>query len=98
MRRETPAAGGQPEFFSTQVSEARRFYLDTTGRTRGQLTVVCGGCEHCRPGYEIDRRDFPFHSIEFVARGKGSLTLAGHKHVLSPGKVFFFMKSARSLR
>jgi AraC-like DNA-binding protein len=90
MRRKTPTPGGQPEFFSTQVSEARRFYLDITGRTRGPLTVVCGGCEHCRPGYQIDRRDFPFHSIEFVARGKGALTLAGHEHALSPGKVFSY--------
>jgi len=90
MRREAPATGGQPEFFSTQVSEARRFYLDTTGRTRQPVTVVCGGCEHCRPGYQIDRPDFPFHSIEFVARGRGSLTLAGHEHALSPGKVFSY--------
>jgi AraC-like DNA-binding protein len=90
MRRKTPTPGGQPEFFSTQVSEARRFYLDITGRIRGPLTVVCGGCEHCRPGYQIDRRDFPFHSIEFVARGRGALTLAGHEHALSPGKVFSY--------
>lgn len=90
MRRKTPTPGGQPEFFSTQVSEARRFYLDTIGRTRGPLTVVCGGCEHCRPGYQIDRRDFPFHSIEFVARGKGALILAGREHALSPGKVFSY--------
>lgn len=90
MRHKVTEMDGQPEFFSTQVSEARRFYLDTSGRTRQSVTVVCGGCEHCRPGYRIDRPDFPFHSIEFVARGKGALSLAGREHALSPGKVFSY--------
>lgn len=90
MRNEVASVGGAPEFFSTEVSEARRFYLDTPGRPRGPLTVVCGGCEHCRPGYRIDRAHFPFYSIEFVARGKGALRLAGWDHVLSPGKVFSY--------
>lgn len=90
MRNEASATGSPPEFFSTQVLEARRFYLDISGRTQQPLTVVCGGCEHCRPGYQIDRLDFPFHSIEFVARGKGALNLAGREYVLSPGKVFSY--------
>ncbi|MGE5295771.1 MAG: AraC family transcriptional regulator [Solirubrobacterales bacterium] len=90
MRHKTAKAGGQPEFFSTQVSEARRFYLDTSVRPQQPVTVVCGGCEHCRPGYRIDRSDFPFHSIEFVARGKGTLTLAGQRHSLVPGRVFSY--------
>lgn len=90
MRRKSPTLGEPPEFFSTQVSEARRFYLDATARAQGPLIVVCGGCEHCRPGYQIDRPDFPFYSIEFVARGKGALILAGRKYALSPGKIFSY--------
>jgi AraC-like DNA-binding protein len=90
MRHEASAAGGEPAFFSTQVSEARRFYLDTTGRTHRPVTIVCGGCERCRPGYQIDRSDFPFYSIEFVARGKGTLSLMRRQYSLSPGKVFSY--------
>jgi len=90
MQHQIAATGGQPEFFSTQVSEARRFYLDTSGRGHQPATVVCGGCEHCRRGYRIDRTDFPFYSIEFVARGKGTLNLAGSEHALSPGRVFSY--------
>ena len=63
----------EPDFFSEQVSEANRFYLDAHSRKHHTLKVVCGGREHCRPNYRIDRRDFPFYSIEFVARGKGSV-------------------------
>ena len=79
-----------PDFFSDQVLEANRFYLDTHSRKRQSLKVVCGGCEHCRPGYRINRSDFPFYSIEFVARGKGAVTLRGSEHDLFTGRVFSY--------
>jgi len=79
-----------PEFFSSQVSEANRFYLDTSLRSRRPLTVVCGGCEHCQPDYRINRSDFPFYCIEFVARGKGALILRDSKCALFAGRVFSY--------
>ncbi|MFH1717392.1 MAG: AraC family ligand binding domain-containing protein [Planctomycetota bacterium] len=79
-----------PDFFSNQVSEASRFYLDTSLRTRQTLTVVCGGCEHCQPDYHINRSDFPFYCIEFVARGRGALTLRDTECALSTGNVFSY--------
>lgn len=47
MRKTRTSPAGVPEFFSDQVLEARRFYLDTYPRLRQPLAVVCGGCEHC---------------------------------------------------
>ncbi|MCP4609610.1 MAG: AraC family transcriptional regulator [Planctomycetes bacterium] len=79
-----------PEFFSDQVLKANRFYLDTHPRKRWPLKVVCGGCEHCRPGYRINRSDFPFYSIEFVARGKGSVSLRDSEYNLYAGRVFSY--------
>jgi len=79
-----------PAFFSDQVLEANRFYLDSHPRKRWPLKVVCGGCEHCRPGYRINRSDFPFYSIEFVARGKGVVALQGSEYSLYAGKVFSY--------
>jgi AraC-like DNA-binding protein len=35
------------------VSQARRFFLNLNPTSRGELTVVSGGCEHCLPDYEI---------------------------------------------
>ena len=78
----------EPDFFSEQVSEANRFYLDAHSRKHHTLKVVCGGREHCRPNYRIDRRDFPFYSIEFVARGKGSVILKNTEYSLFTGRVF----------
>jgi AraC-like DNA-binding protein len=82
--------GGVPDFFSSQVLEARRFYLDMPGRVTRPLAVVCGGCEHCEPNYAISRTDFPFCSIEFVAKGKGSLTIEGRTMPLTSGMIFTY--------
>jgi AraC-like DNA-binding protein len=82
--------GPGPDFFSTQVSEARRFYLDLDPPQGRGLTVVSGGCELCAPDYEIHRRGFRYFSVEFVARGKGTLVLKGNTHVLGAGTVFSY--------
>lgn len=90
MRRFTPAAPTTPEFFSTQVSQARRFYLTLNPRPRSQLQVVCGGLEQCAPDYAVDRASFPFHSIEFVLGGYGRLRLGHAELELQPGSVFSY--------
>ncbi len=83
-------ADTQPHFFSAQVAEAKRFYLDLTPRPRERLAVACGGLEHCAPDYRIDRKTFPFFSVEFVARGRGALRLGKRDHALSPGTIFTY--------
>jgi len=84
-----------PEFFSRDVSEARRFYLDLTPPAKTRLAVVCGGCEHCTPDYAIHRTTFPFYSIEYVARGRGTVKLQGRGHALQPGRVFSYGPGVR---
>lgn len=82
--------GEVPSFYSTQVLEAQRFYFDIEARAHQGVTVVCGGREHCEPDFRIDRDDFAFYSIEFVARGKGSLTLQGKDTPLVAGTLFAY--------
>jgi AraC-like DNA-binding protein/quercetin dioxygenase-like cupin family protein len=84
-----------PGFFSPQVSEARRFYLNLNPPKRSPLTVVSGGYEHCAPDYEIHRPTFPFYSIEYVVRGRGSLKLQNRRHALQPGCVFSYGPGVR---
>lgn len=52
--------------------------------------VVSGGCEHCRPDYEIRRNGLSFSIIEFVARGAGRLSISGREYLLGPGTVFIY--------
>src|SRR4051794_29951305 len=83
-------ANTSPEFFSLQVSVARRFYLNLKPSRHIPLSVVSGGLEHCLPDYEIRRSSFPFYSLEYVVRGQGSLKLNGGSHVLQPGTIFSY--------
>lgn len=92
-RDRTPPAGGAapvPEYFSTQVSQARRFYLDSPATKAADLRVASGGCEHCDADYRIRRENFPNYSVEFVAAGEGNLRLMGTRHRLRPGSVFAY--------
>ena len=82
--------GEVPPFYSKQVLEAQRFYFDVHARAHQGVTVVCGGREHCEPDFRIDRDDFAFYSIEFVARGKGELTLMGKNRPLVAGTLFAY--------
>ncbi len=84
------SAGPTPDFFSLQISEAKRFYLDLQPPRHAPLVVVSGGRELCAPDYVIERATFPYWSIEFVAHGKGRLTLAGRKHELIAGTLFAY--------
>jgi len=79
-----------PDFFSPQVSHARRFYLDLNPSRGTKLAVVCGGVEHCTPDYQIRRASFPFYSLEYVAHGNGKLKLGRRHFELKPGVIFSY--------
>jgi AraC-like DNA-binding protein len=84
-----------PAFFSPQVSEARRFYLDLNPPKSCPLAIVSGGCEHCTSDYEIHRATFPFYSIEYVVRGRGEVKLCRREHELQPGAIFSYGPGVR---
>lgn len=90
MKNPGASLSTNPDFFSTQILQARRFFLNLSPQTRAHLTVACGGVECCDPHYSIQRSSFPFFSIEFVARGLGRLRLGTKEHRLSPGSVFSY--------
>ncbi len=79
-----------PEFFSKDVIEARRFYLNLNPPKSTPLAVVCGGVEKCTPDYAIHRATFPFYSVEYVVHGRGRVKLAGRSHPLLPGRIYCY--------
>jgi AraC-like DNA-binding protein len=79
-----------PAFFSPDVAEARRFYLNLRPSANRSLAVVCGGREHCTPDYAIRRDDFPFCSFEYVVRGRGEAMLKGRSFSLQPGRLLSY--------
>lgn len=77
-----------PKFISTRVSEVRYYFLDLRPTQTAGITVVCGGVERCNADYRIDRRSFPFYSIEYVAEGQGEVRIGGRTWRLHAGSVF----------
>jgi len=85
-----PQEESQPAYFSDQVEEARRFYLDINPASRRPLGVASGGWERCRPDYDLRRSGFFCPIIELVERGEGWLELGGREYRLRPGTVFVY--------
>jgi hypothetical protein len=90
MKSPTIKPESDPCFFSTQVSQASRFYLDLKPSPQAILAVVSGGLEHCAANYRVERKTFPFCSVEYVTRGSGILKLKQHKLTLKPGMIFSY--------
>ena len=80
----------EPNFFSTEVLQAKRFYSQAATSKNVRLNVICGGCEHTAYNYCVNRETFPYYFIEFVAEGKGTARLAERTFELSPGTVFSY--------
>ncbi|HEU5396602.1 MAG TPA: AraC family ligand binding domain-containing protein, partial [Verrucomicrobiae bacterium] len=85
-----PSRSLPPAYFSQQVVNARRFYLNLDPPRTAALAVVSGGCEFCSPDYRVRRSTFPFYSIEYVLRGRGRLKLDGRARELQPGSIFSY--------
>ncbi|ACB74709.1 transcriptional regulator, AraC family [Opitutus terrae PB90-1] len=75
---------------SSQVAEARRFYVERTSDGGPGPFVVGGGWERCAVDYEIRRAGFPHVTLEFVAGGRGDLQMNGRSHALTRGCVFAY--------
>lgn len=87
MLRRHPLA---PAYISSQVAEARRFYLEARPAAKSGLSVTCGGWERCTGDYRVSRQQFPCIAVELVVSGQGWLEINGRKHALSRGSVFAY--------
>ena len=92
------AGSPPPEFFSLQVSEARRFYLDLAPPpSPNRWPSSAGAVSRVHRIMRFTGQTFPYYSIEFVARGQGTLALDGHEHRLLPGsRVHLRARTSRS--
>jgi AraC family transcriptional regulator, arabinose operon regulatory protein len=79
------AVSQSAEYFSSQVARTRRFYVP-----HSSVALVAGGCEWCRADYTIDRAEFGYFAMEFVAKGKGTVKLGGRHQEVQSGHVYLF--------
>lgn len=80
----------KPDFVSNQVTDAQRYFLNLNPSNTAKLVAVCGGRERCLPDYVVQREDFRFHCVEFVAEGEGMVWLDGKSFELKPGTAFHY--------
>jgi AraC-like DNA-binding protein len=80
----------EPDYFSKQVTDARRWFLALPTAAEKGIVTVSVGCERCQPDYVVERDSFDFEALEFVAEGEGRLLLNGREHALRPGSVFSY--------
>lgn len=85
----------EPEYFSKQVTEARRWFLALPKPAERELVTVSVGCERCLPDYVVQRDSFDFEALEFVAEGEGRLELDGKEYQLRPGSVFSYRQGVK---
>lgn len=83
------------KLLSQQVTGARYFFLNLAPRRPQPLALVMGGREHCNPDYVISRPSFPFHGLEYVVSGRGSVRLDGKAHALAAGTLFSYAPTTR---
>lgn len=75
-------------FVSHEVESSRLFFLDPIEDEN--FAVVFGGFERCSADYRIDRRDFPWYSLEFVSHGSGRLRLGDAEAELAAGSFYIY--------
>lgn len=85
----------EPEYFSKQVTEARRWFLSLPKPKEKGIVTVSVGCERCLPDYLVERDSFDQEALEFVAEGEGQLDLNGRRYHLRPGSVFSYRPGVR---
>lgn len=79
-----------PILTTASILESRSFFQSLKLREDASLAVICGGRELSAPGRVIDRSDFPFYAIEYIADGEGMLTIHGTQYPLRAGSVFAY--------
>ena len=83
------------QLLSRQVVDSRYFFTDLSTDRRTALTLAFGGRERCSVDYRISRRHFGYHGLEYVAAGRGWITLDGHRSELAAGSVFAYSADTR---
>lgn len=88
IRMEKIARPDASRLLSQQVTGARYFFLNLAPSPKEAVSLVMGGREHCNPDYAVVRRGFPFHVLEYVVSGHGTVQLDARRQTLEPGVIF----------
>ena len=77
-------------FICKQVRSGKYYFLKRDPHFKSDVTIVCGGREVCDSSYQIDRNDFQYQCLEYVAKGTGTLQINGQQFPLREGVLFYY--------
>lgn len=91
---ESPPAEFRRRLLSRQVAGARYVFLDLAPGPGTGWSLALAGREVCATDYLVDRTGYPFHVVECVAAGRGSIRLGrGQTQPIGPGSVYAYTSS-----
>lgn len=91
-----PPARVRSQLLASRVTGSRYVFPNLAPRESERWTVALAGREECAADYLVERERYPFHSVEVVAAGQGSVRLGGGKgHAIGPGSVFCYAPTMR---
>lgn len=64
----------QQALLASDVARGTYFFLELKARNHGPIQVALGGRESCGERYRVERTDYPFATLEFVAEGAGQIS------------------------
>jgi AraC-like DNA-binding protein len=83
MKNEPP-----PGFIARNVIRGRYLFLDLRPPANVDFVLACAGWEECSPSYEIQRNEFRYTALEYIASGAWELSTPGGKWNIGPGAIF----------
>ncbi|NCG09128.1 MAG: helix-turn-helix domain-containing protein [Verrucomicrobia bacterium] len=82
--------GNYPNFISENVLEGRYYVHEPFTQGKNGFRVICAGMEVCQKAYRIDRKNFDYYAIEFIANGNCKLELDDKKSEIGSGCCFIY--------
>ena len=79
-----------PNFISGKVSEGRYYIHEPDAQKEKDFSIVCAGMEICQRAYSIDRKNFDYFAIEFIANGNCKIELNSKKSEISSGCCYIY--------
>lgn len=79
-----------PAFISRQIRKGKYYFGDLGSAASNSIRVTCAGDEECEDDYEMKRRNFRYHAVEFIVSGRWKLTIGEESHDIGPGHAFCY--------
>lgn len=93
---ELPPPEVRERLLAKQIAGSRYLLHDLAPARNCTWTLALAGREECAPDYCVDRATYPFHVVELVATGRGSIRFdGGPEQPIGPGAVFAYQPRTR---